>query len=67
MRQAGPRIKCPTCGREVGTYVPAGGDGTAVRPIKHQRLTPEELATHRAGKQATCPGSYALVEPWRLP
>lgn len=30
------KVKCPCCGREVGTYVPAGGDGSAVRPLNHK-------------------------------
>jgi hypothetical protein len=31
------RMKCPNCGREVGTYIPSGGDGSAVRLRRHVR------------------------------
>jgi len=31
-------IKCPICGRAVRGYVPAGGDGTALRPYRHLNL-----------------------------
>jgi len=29
------RVKCPRCDREVAARVPRGGDGTAVRPVRH--------------------------------
>lgn len=29
------RVECPECGKEVAAYVPAGGDGSALRPRAH--------------------------------
>lgn len=29
------RARCPYCGRDVATYVPAGGDGSDVKIMPH--------------------------------
>jgi hypothetical protein len=29
------RATCPSCGRLVAAHVPADGDGTAYRPVRH--------------------------------
>jgi hypothetical protein len=42
------RLPCETCNRPVATYLPRGGDGTALRVRPHQ--TPDK---------ADCDGQYA--------
>jgi hypothetical protein len=44
------RVICPMCGKNVAARVPAGGDGTGLRPVMHK---------DRAG--ARCKGRFALV------
>lgn len=46
------RIECPVCGRLIGAYFPAGGDGSAVRARRHKGT---------AG--GLCGGSGMLADP----
>ena len=52
------KVFCPVCGKRVGAYVPAGGDGSGVRIRKHN---------HRAFVRTTlkvqCEGSFEVVAP----
>ena len=44
-------VKCPDCGKNIRTYVPAGGDGSAVRVYGHKDMR----------DRLPCSGSHALV------
>ena len=48
------RTICPTCKREIGCYVPTGGDGTGARIRKH----------NMRGVVVVCPGTNAIVTEW---
>lgn len=56
MAEQEKRITCPECGRTVAGYVPSGGDGTALRPRRHNRPG-----------NGTCWGTYTLVDPEASP
>lgn len=47
------RITCPLCERRVAGFVPAGGDGSAVRPVRHKDL--------RKWPQPLCEGRFETV------
>lgn len=57
MRKPGPRVKCPSCGRVVGSYFPAIPVTVgAVRVIRHRRMSYEEMRRHKSSVAMWCPG-----------
>lgn len=57
------RARCPICKRRIATYVPAGGDGSAVRLRPHVRnATPDEDPA-RFGLRIICEGVQELLGP----
>lgn len=77
MIHPGPRVECPECGRVVGSWIPADGDGTAWR-VRHHHYPPdnlERLQGRRYSRRGRCTGTGALVDeihessglPWRRP
>jgi hypothetical protein len=54
------RAICPYCRREIGVYVPAGGDGSAAVIRRHS----ERSARGRQIGVEVCPGSRESVTEW---
>lgn len=61
------RALCPVCHEWRGARVPRGGDGSAVRINKHNRLRSINV-THGSITTEECPGSYRTatdtIESW---
>lgn len=55
------RTICPACKREIGCYVPAGGDGTGARIRKHRA---HASRVRIGGGVGLCSGSGAIVTEW---
>ena len=61
------RVKCSVCDRIVNGRVPAGGDGSALKPYRH--VPPDTLGTLKAvegggwmGHNQWCRGSYYVAK-----
>lgn len=65
MRTPGPRVTCPSCGREVGSYVPAIPVTVGhVRTVRHKRMGPVALRAHKATGAPWCWGGEVNPGAW---